>query len=193
MRHLDEDSRSSPPARCVRGAPICWPSASTCRGDRHGDDGLICAWFQHRVLGASARLYGTGFWSVTIFILEAFVFLIIGSSLHELIQRGDGADSMLAEMGVPVLIVVLAVILARFAWVCVGRRAHAVAEAGRDPLPSARAGRCHGIELGRHARVITLALAASLPESFPGATSSSSPPLPSSSPPSLCRGSRSAP
>ena len=90
MRHLDEDSL------IIAAGPLCAWGAYLLAERFHVSGviatvttGLICAWFQHRVLGASARLYGTGFWSVTIFILEAFVFLIIGSSLHELIQRGD--------------------------------------------------------------------------------------------------------
>ncbi|HDR9482928.1 TPA: Na+/H+ antiporter [Burkholderia aenigmatica] len=131
--------------------------------------GLICAGFQHRVLSASARLHGMGFWTVTIFLLEAFVFLIIGSSLHELIRRGDGLGTMLAQMGVPVLIVVLSVILARFAWVYVSDGALIL-------LRKFRVTRFHPLGLADATvlswagmrGVITLALAASLPDSFPG-------------------------
>src|SRR5262245_9414887 len=44
--------------------------------------GLICGWYQHVVLSAAIRMRGTSFWAVMVFLLEASVFMLIGSSLR---------------------------------------------------------------------------------------------------------------
>jgi Na+/H+ antiporter len=79
--------------------------------------GLICGWYQHRVFSAAIRMRGTSFWTVMVFLLEASVFLLIGSSLREVIDNAGGFGSVLNRMAVPILWIVLAMTLARFAWV----------------------------------------------------------------------------
>jgi CPA1 family monovalent cation:H+ antiporter len=79
--------------------------------------GLICGWHQHAVFSASIRLRGTSFWTVLIFLLEASVFLLIGSSLRDVIHRAGGFDVVVEHMTVPILWILLAMTLARFAWI----------------------------------------------------------------------------
>ncbi|MEO6081276.1 MAG: Na+/H+ antiporter [Steroidobacteraceae bacterium] len=79
--------------------------------------GLICGWYQHRVLSATVRLRGTSFWNVMVFLLEASVFMLIGSSLRRVIDRVGGFDVVFQQMAVPILWIVLAMTAARFAWI----------------------------------------------------------------------------
>jgi CPA1 family monovalent cation:H+ antiporter len=79
--------------------------------------GLICGWYQHTVFSAAIRLRGTSFWTVMIFLLEASVFMLIGSSLREVIHRAGGIGMVMSQMTVPILWILLALTLARFAWI----------------------------------------------------------------------------
>lgn len=79
--------------------------------------GLICGWYQHSVLSAAIRMRGTSFWTVMIFLLEASVFMLIGSSLREVINRAGGIGMVIDQMTVPILWILLAMTLARFAWI----------------------------------------------------------------------------
>jgi CPA1 family monovalent cation:H+ antiporter len=79
--------------------------------------GLICGWYQHAVFSAAIRLRGTSFWTVLIFLLEASVFMLIGSSLRDVIQRAGGFSVVVEHMTGPILWILLAMTLARFAWI----------------------------------------------------------------------------
>ncbi len=79
--------------------------------------GLICGWYQHVVFSAAVRMRGTSFWTVLIFLLEGSVFMLIGSSLRGVIERVGGFDVVLQQMAGPILLILLALTLARFAWV----------------------------------------------------------------------------
>ena len=79
--------------------------------------GLICGWYQHVVFSAAIRLRGTSFWNVLIFLLEASVFMLIGSSLRDVIDRAGGFGVVLEDMTGPILWILLAMTLARFAWI----------------------------------------------------------------------------
>ena len=79
--------------------------------------GLICGWYQHVVFSAAIRLRGTSFWTVLIFLLEASVFMLIGSSVRDVIARAGGLGAVVENMTVPVLWILLAMTLARFAWI----------------------------------------------------------------------------
>src|SRR5689334_18564312 len=70
--------------------------------------GLICGWYQHAVFSAAIRLRGTSFWNVLIFLLEASVFMLIGSSLRGVIDRVGGFGVVLEDMTWPILGVLLA-------------------------------------------------------------------------------------
>ena len=79
--------------------------------------GLILGWFQHQIFPASVRLRGTAFWRTMVFLLEALVFILIGFSLRGVLGRVGGVGAVTSTMLVPVLGVVVAVIVARFAWI----------------------------------------------------------------------------
>lgn len=79
--------------------------------------GLICGWHQHTAFSAAIRLRGSSFWKVMIFLLEASVFMLIGSSLREVITRVGGFAEVFDYMAVPILWITLAMTAARFAWI----------------------------------------------------------------------------
>src|SRR5687767_9120358 len=79
--------------------------------------GLICGWYQHVVFSAAIRLRGTSFWNVLIFLLEASVFMLIGSSLRDVIHRAGGFAVVVEHMTVPILWILSAMTLARFGWI----------------------------------------------------------------------------
>jgi monovalent cation/hydrogen antiporter len=79
--------------------------------------GLICGWHQHTAFSAAIRLRGTSFWNVMIFLLEASVFMLIGSSLREVVTRVGGFEVVFDTMAVPILWITLAMTAARFAWI----------------------------------------------------------------------------
>jgi len=131
--------------------------------------GLICGWYQHAVLSAAIRMRGTSFWTVLVFLLEASVFMLIGSSLRGVVSRVGGVRVVLEEMAVPIGLILLAITAARFAWVY---GSDAVVALQRklgfrrfEPVgPRAAA----VLSWAGMRGVVTLAVALSVPESFPG-------------------------
>jgi monovalent cation/hydrogen antiporter len=79
--------------------------------------GLICGWYQHAVFSAAIRLRGTSFWNVLIFLFEASVFLLIGSSLRDVTERAGGFGTVARDMAGPVAWILLGLTAARFAWI----------------------------------------------------------------------------
>ncbi|KRB80831.1 sodium:proton antiporter [Sphingomonas sp. Root710] len=130
--------------------------------------GLICGWYQHVVWSATVRMNGESFWAVMIFLMEAFVFLLIGSSLRGVIDR-VGLPVVLEEMAVPVLGILAAIVAARFVWVFASdgvilllRRLGMRRYRALGPRPAAVLGWA-GMR-----GVVTLAVALSVPAGFPG-------------------------
>jgi len=104
-----------------------------------------------------------------IFLLEASVFLLIGSSLREVIGRVGGFGVVFEQMAVPILWIVLAMTLARFAWI--------FASDGVNVLLSKLGWRCTEAMGWRASTVlgwagmrgvVTLAVALSVPANLPG-------------------------
>jgi CPA1 family monovalent cation:H+ antiporter len=131
--------------------------------------GLICGWYQHVVFSAAIRMRGTSFWTVLIFLLEATVFMLIGSSLREVVDRAGGFGVVLDQMAVPVLLILLALTLARFAWVygsdAIITLQRALGWKRFEPLgPRAAA----VLSWAGMRGVVTLAVALSVPASMPG-------------------------
>ena len=79
--------------------------------------GIVFGWYQHVVLPAKIRMQGSAFWRTLVFSLEALVFILIGFSLRGVLERVGGLEAVLTTMAAPVIGVVAAVLLARFAWV----------------------------------------------------------------------------
>lgn len=131
--------------------------------------GLTCGWHQHVVFSASVRIRAFAFWQVLVFFLEAVVFMLIGLSLRDVLDRVGGLQVVAQTMAEPVALIVLAVVAARFLWVF-----------GIDGLLTAmkRQGWQFASPLGSRAAlvmswagmrgVVTLAVALSLPGGFPG-------------------------
>jgi len=131
--------------------------------------GLIFGWYQHVILPARIRLQGTAFWRTMVFGLEALVFILIGFSLRGALDRVGGFDAVLATMALPILGVLLAVTVARFAWVFGSDALLVVLK--RIGLSRARPlGGRQAVVLGWAGMrgVVTLAVALTLPAAMPG-------------------------
>jgi CPA1 family monovalent cation:H+ antiporter len=130
--------------------------------------GLICGWKQHTVFSAAVRMRGTSFWTVMIFLMEAMVFMLIGSSLRGVVERVGGFGVVLQQMAVPIGLILLALTVARFAWVFGSDAIGHVAS--RLGFKGTRLGwRCDVVLSWAGMRgVVTLAVALSIPEGFPG-------------------------
>ena len=131
--------------------------------------GLICGWYQHVIFSAAVRMRGTSFWTVMIFLLEASVFILIGSSLRGVIERVGGFEVIVDRMAVPVLLVLGALTLARFAWVfgsdVVIRLVRALGWRRYTPIGARGA---IVVSWTGMRGVVTLAVALSVPADFPG-------------------------
>ncbi|HEX7873132.1 MAG TPA: Na+/H+ antiporter [Sphingobium sp.] len=131
--------------------------------------GLICGWYQHVVFSAAVRLRGTSFWAVMIFLMEATVFMLIGSSLRGVVERVGGFRIVIDHMAWPVLIILLALTLARFAWVfgadVVIRLLRAMGVRRYAPVGTRSA---TVLSWAGMRGVVTLAVALSVPGDFPG-------------------------
>ncbi|MBS7543808.1 Na+/H+ antiporter [Ancylobacter oerskovii] len=131
--------------------------------------GLICGCYQHALFPASVRMRGTSFWTVMIFLMEALVFLLIGLSLRGVIERVGGFVVVLDEMAGPILIILLAMTAARFVWVFGSDAIILIARMLGFRRYAPLGPRC-AVALGWAGMrgVVTLAVALSLPENFPG-------------------------
>jgi Na+/H+ antiporter len=131
--------------------------------------GLVFGWYQHEVFTASVRVRATATWEVVVFILESLVFVLIGLSLRGVVERLGGAGETVVQLGPPVLGVVLAVILSRFAYVFAVegvRSARCRMSHHGDTRFSARA--CTVLSWAGMRGVVTLAVALSVPEEMAG-------------------------
>lgn len=131
--------------------------------------GLIAGWYQHTVFSASVRMRGTAFWTVMIFLMEAAVFILIGFTLRGVVERGGGFGVVADTMAVPILAILAALTFARFAWIfgsdlvirlCVA--------AGLDRYTPLGLANATILSWAGVRGVVTLALALSVPEGFPG-------------------------
>jgi len=131
--------------------------------------GLICGWYQHAVFSAAIRLRGTSFWTVLIFLLEASVFMLIGSSLRDVMHRVGGFTVVVEHMIGPILWILLGLTLARFAWIFACDGIHAlVRKLGwrRFEIMGYRASTV--LSWAGMRGVVTLAVALSVPAELPG-------------------------
>jgi monovalent cation/hydrogen antiporter len=131
--------------------------------------GLIASWYQHTVLSASMRMRGSSFWTVTVFLMEASVFILIGLSLRGVVERGGGLDVVILTTGWPMFCILIALTLARFAWVfgsdALIKFFNVLGVSRYTPL-GARASTV--LSWAGVRGVVTLALALSVPDGFPG-------------------------
>jgi len=131
--------------------------------------GLVLGWYQHVTLTAAARMRGTYFWTVLVFVFEAIVFMLIGMSLRDVLDRAGGIGAVLQQTSWPLFAIIGATIAARFAWVfgsnlLLWLRAH-VQPGHEGPLDT---GSAIVMSWAGMRGVVTLAVALSLPEAMPG-------------------------
>ncbi|RUO98944.1 Na+/H+ antiporter [Hyphomicrobium sp.] len=131
--------------------------------------GLLLGWFQHTIFSGRVRVRATAFWKVMVFIFEAFIFILIGLSLRGVLERVGGIDVVLQQMAVPVLVIVSAMTVARFAWVF-GSDAVLVILRGLGLRKARPLGVKAATVLGWAGMrgVVTLAVALTLPDAIPG-------------------------
>jgi Na+/H+ antiporter len=79
--------------------------------------GLVLGWYQHVIFSAQVRLVGNSFWQVLVFGLEAMVFILIGFSLRDMIERLGGIGAVPVSMLYAALGVIATVVVARFVWI----------------------------------------------------------------------------
>lgn len=131
--------------------------------------GLIASWHAHTVLPASTRMRGSAFWTVLIFLIEATIFMLIGLSLRGVIERAGGFGAVIAATGVPSLVILAALIVARFAWMFGSDWViRLCARLGLTPHTPIGARGTAVLGWAGVRGVVTLALALSVPEGFPG-------------------------
>lgn len=130
--------------------------------------GMICGSYQYKIFSAAVRMRALSFWTMVIFLMEAAVFMLIGLSLRGVVDRVGGFGVVLHQMGGPVLMIVLALLVARFAWIFLSDAVIALCR-----LLGMRRHRPLGVRsavvlgwVGVRG-VVTLALALSLPADFP--------------------------
>ena len=130
--------------------------------------GLMLGWYQHEVFSAAVRTRGDAFWHLVIFVLEALVFILIGLSLRGVIVRLGGAGDALTRLAAPVLAVVGAVVLSRFAWVFMSNTLQAIVDHIRGRRAPRWVASSTLISWAGMRGVVTLAIALSMPEAMPG-------------------------
>jgi Na+/H+ antiporter len=130
--------------------------------------GLIATWNQHNVLSAATRMRGTAFWTVLIFLMEASVLILIGLSLRAVVERGGGFGTLAATMALPIGVVLLTLLLARVVWVFGSDLVITLLRKfGLTEVRPLGVGGSIVMSWAGVRGVVTLALALSLPETFP--------------------------
>ena len=130
--------------------------------------GIVFGWWQHVILPARVRLQAGAFWRTLVFVLEATVFILIGFSLRDVLERVGGVGEVVTTFAIPIGGVLTAVIAARFVWVF-GTDALLTALGGKLRFARPLGWRQASILSWAGMRgVVTLAIALTLPEAMPG-------------------------
>jgi Na+/H+ antiporter len=79
--------------------------------------GMIIGVTQHSHLSAGVRTQAKAVWEVVEFVMESFIFVLIGLSLRGILDRLGGGSADLIEMLPATAAIVGTVIVGRFAWV----------------------------------------------------------------------------
>ena len=144
--------------------------------------GLVFGWKQHEVLPASVRRQAGAVWSVVVFLLESLIFILIGLSARDVSLVGAsvglgvgerfGAEGVTVwSLTIPVLVVFVAMTVARFAWIVpAAYLPRLVSVALRRPalLPAPPFAVPVIMSWAGMRGVVSLAVALSLPAGFPG-------------------------
>ncbi|BBD96993.1 Na+/H+ antiporter [Sphingobium amiense] len=131
--------------------------------------GIIMGWRQHELLDAEQRFQSQAVWEVIGFILESFIFILIGLSLRSVLSRMSLGAIASQQILFQLAAVVATVVIARFIWIVsmsYGVRAMFPALRRRDPYPAFRIPLV--MSWAGMRGVVSLAAALSLPDGFPG-------------------------
>jgi Na+/H+ antiporter len=131
--------------------------------------GLVIGWRQHEVLTAEARSESHAVWNLVVFILEALVFVLIGLSLHGILDRMGGRTHVW-EQAMPLAIASVAMaIAARFLWIFPSSAFLRSASPAAEDSPASPSSSVLLIMSWAGMRgVVSLAAALALPLNFPG-------------------------
>ena len=131
--------------------------------------GIILGWYQHEFMNAATRMKAGAFWEVFTFLLESLVFILIGLSLHGVLDRLTATTETAGLLLGAVLAIVATVILSRFVWVFasdLGLRVLHRLGLCRDTAPSWSGAAV--LSWAGMRGVVSLAAALSLPDGLPG-------------------------
>lgn len=131
--------------------------------------GLILGWHQHTVFTAGVRLRTTATWHMMIYLMEAFVFVLIGLSFRGVAERLGSANEAILFLVGPVAGIVAAVVLSRFAWVFgVYGFKHIASRLLRTTWAPLSPAAATTLAWSGMRGVVTLAIAIALPDALPG-------------------------
>jgi len=131
--------------------------------------GLVMGWCQHTVFSAVTRTQANAVWSVTVFILESLIFILIGLSLRGVLTRLGGDWQSIVSLLPAAGAIIAAVIVTRFLWIFPATylpRALIPSLRRRDPYPSLAVPIV--MSWAGMRGVVSLAAALALPDGFPG-------------------------
>jgi CPA1 family monovalent cation:H+ antiporter len=129
--------------------------------------GLYMSWNGPLLISAATRLQGIFFWDLVIFLVEGMLFLLTGFQMRQVFEKSKAFP--LQEIMFTTALVVVIVIIARFAWVYPAvylPRVLSKRLRERDPAPSWRVTFVLGFTGVRGA--VSLAAALALPLALPG-------------------------
>lgn len=129
--------------------------------------GIVLGWRQHADFSARRRMQAEAVWDSATFVLESLIFVLIGLSLRDVVERAD--PTALARYAAVAGVTVATVVAARFLWVLPATylpRALIPALRRRDPFPTLAIPIVMGWAGMRG--VVSLAAALALPATFPG-------------------------
>ena len=131
--------------------------------------GLVLGWRQHDLFPAFVRIQANAVWNVLVFLLESLIFVVIGLSLHAVLTRLEATGTSLWSLAGPVAAIAGAMTLARFVWIIpltyIPRfLSRSLRE--RDPYPQFAVPVV--MSWAGMRGVVSLAVALSVPEEFPG-------------------------
>ena len=128
--------------------------------------GILFGVLQHETLDAAMRMQASAVWTFLVYVLEAFVFVLIGLALRGVLHRPNGA--MLAS-ALPVMSTTIAVVvLSRMIWaVAAGTLPRLLSRRLRSRQPQNAIRYRVVVGWAGMRGVVTLAVALALPEDFP--------------------------
>ncbi len=131
--------------------------------------GLFMGWRQHEAVPAQTRLQAAAVWSIAVFALESLIFVLIGLSLRGVMGRLSMNSVGIASLAPAIGYITAAMVLARFLWIFPAVYIPRFLFPGlrrRDPYPPVAVPII--MSWAGMRGVVSLAVALSVPEGFPG-------------------------